>query len=162
MSAEEMTQSKEWTENEDKAIEYGWRNGMSFEKIAGMMNRSPDSVHERFTGHITKQRGFRSPTKIPWTKVLDNQLRKMYESGLSVEEIAKKMGRTYGAIKIRLEGLFPVTNHLEEARSNLNKAIELLFKVESSLICTDLSYLSEDALIAVSSLKARLDKLPNS
>ena len=94
-----------WTENEDKAIEYGWRNGMSFEKIAGMMNRSTESVSERFTGHITKQNGFRFPTKVAWTKVMDNRLKRMHKAGSSIEEIARHMGRTYNAIKIRLDNL---------------------------------------------------------
>lgn len=158
-----LANDAKWTDNEDKAIEYGWRNGMSFEKIAAAMDRSSDSVRERFTGHITKQSGFRAPTKVAWTKVLDNRLERMYQSGLSVEEIAKDMGRTYGAIKTRLEKLFPVTNTLEEVKSDLNKAIELLFKVENRLICTDLSHLTENVLMAAASLKARLDKLtPNS
>ncbi|MBK9331453.1 MAG: ATP-dependent helicase [Ignavibacteria bacterium] len=42
---------------------------------------------------------------LPWSKKLDNELREMYSKGEAIETIAKKSGRTAGAIRSRIQKL---------------------------------------------------------
>lgn len=60
----------------------------------------------------------------PWSRELDERLESLWNSGTSVDELARGFGRTSGAISSRLMRLGLVTNR-EEAFAKNGKALEI-------------------------------------
>lgn len=121
--------SEAWSEEEEAALLQMHRNGCKMDQIANYLKRPPNVVGSRLqqlkrrsAGRAEamllhpvagdtlpaaeKNRTGSAPNRgNPWTKAEDDQLRAEYLEGTSMRSMARKHGRTQGAIESRLKRL---------------------------------------------------------
>lgn len=122
-------ESEAWNEEEEAALLQMHRNGCKMDQIANYLKRPPNVVGSRLqqlkrrsAGRaeamllhpvagdnlpaVEKNRTGSAPNRgNPWTKAEDDQLRAEYLEGTSMRSMARKHGRTQGAIESRLKRL---------------------------------------------------------
>jgi hypothetical protein len=93
---------KKWTKEELKQLEELVKSGMKLKDIAKIMGRSASSVRIK-----ANDMGFRQPVtrQKQWSSQEEKRLAAMIKDGLSHQEIADIMGRTYASIKTRASEL---------------------------------------------------------
>ena len=98
-----FTKEKRWQLQEDNLLKILWPSS-SWETIAAAFpGRSSAAINHRASRLKLKRQWVRKATEIGrlWTEEDDNQVRDLYTKGVSVPEIARKLGRTERAIKSR-------------------------------------------------------------
>ncbi|MBF0251732.1 MAG: hypothetical protein HQL35_14010 [Alphaproteobacteria bacterium] len=86
-----VNEGAKWTEGELALFKNEWEKGTPVETIAKKLRRSPEAV-------ITKRRKLKLPVR--YIRTLDlNEIRSQYDSGVSVEEIARGQGTSACTIR---------------------------------------------------------------
>ena len=100
-----------WSEEEEYELLQMRRNGCNIDQIANYLKRPPNVIGIRLNQLQSrpveeKKRTGSTPNRgKPWTKAEDDQLRAEYMEGKSMRSMARKHGRTQGAIESRLKHL---------------------------------------------------------
>lgn len=90
-----------WSAAEDATLRDLWMLGEPIQQISAAMGRTHSAITNRRFFLRLLPRTRRQPSHMTWTDRDDATLRRLWMSGVSVLDIARKLRRTRGAVLIR-------------------------------------------------------------
>jgi hypothetical protein len=98
---------KRWQADEDNLLRLLWPSASRETVVAALPERTPEAISQRASRLELRQQWEKKLTDTAplWTEEDDNQLRELYTTGVSVGEIASKLGRSQQAIRGRASSI---------------------------------------------------------
>ena len=109
-----LQKEKQWRTDEENLLRMLWPSSSRGIMFAALPGRTWAAIHNRASKlKLKRQRTYtRHENGLPWTKADDKQLRKLYVSEISISEVAKRLGRSEGAV-VRRASLLGVCRTME-------------------------------------------------
>lgn len=95
---------KAWTAQEEKQLREMWQQGAAKQQMAKALQRSPYAIQCRLErlGMLKPEDADRQPQAAAWSMKEAQQLRQLYASGSTADEIAARMNRPVESIRARM------------------------------------------------------------